>query len=148
MDRRKRFERFFSKTEGCWEWKGKRDRGYGRFTIGDGEVRSHRFAYELYVGSIPEGMSILHSCDNPPCVNPAHLRPGTHLENQRDKVERNRTPRGERSGSAKLKESQVIEIRRRLSAGEPKKAVAAEFGIHLHYVYRISAGEVWKNIAA
>lgn len=77
---------------GCWEWTAGRNREqYGVFTIGHtGRSLAHRYAWELYRGAIPEGMFVLHNCDNPPCVNPAHLRIGSHEENMRDMVERGR----------------------------------------------------------
>lgn len=82
---------------GCWEWNGSRhDCGYGIFNalrLGFDGARAHRVMYELHVGPIPEGYEIRHSCDNPPCVNPAHLTPGTHLSNMYDMTSRGRSPR-------------------------------------------------------
>lgn len=81
-------------AHGCWEWKGKRnDYGYGIFTatrLGIADARAHRVVYEYMVGPIPEGLVLRHACDNPPCVNPDHLEPGTHAANMRDMVERER----------------------------------------------------------
>jgi hypothetical protein len=90
--RRSPEERFWKKVgradpDQCWEWLGTRnDRGYGRFAIpsptgGMRQVRAYRFAYELLVGAIPEGLEIDHLCRNRGCVNPAHLEPVTHREN-------------------------------------------------------------------
>ena len=86
--------RFWSKvekSEGCWTWTASRDPiGYGTFGF-DGKVRkAHRVAYVLAFGEIPEGHHILHSCDNPPCVNPAHLRSGTRKDNMQDALKRGR----------------------------------------------------------
>jgi len=93
-------EVFWSKVERagaeeCWLWTaGRAWNGYGRFQcIENGKTRrvaAHRFAYERLVGAIPAGLELLHSCDTPACVNPAHLRPGTHAENMADMVERGR----------------------------------------------------------
>jgi len=75
----------------CWEWQGKLFvNGYGRFYLGDKELRAHRYSYERHVGPIPEGLMILHSCDNRKCVNPSHLRPGTAKENMADAISRGR----------------------------------------------------------
>ena len=76
----------------CWIWKGAKNGGYGTFGFKGlfGERRSHRIAYILMHGCIPEGKVIAHSCDNPSCVNPLHLRACSILENNEDKVLRGR----------------------------------------------------------
>lgn len=82
-------ERFWRKVQKgaeaeCWEWDGRRDKdGYGTLRVGSTQVRAHRFSYELHVGPI-DGL-VRHRCNNPPCVNPSHLRPGTHQENMDDR---------------------------------------------------------------
>lgn len=99
-------DRFWSKVDrsagffGCWPWTGALDAdGYG--TIGETKtgrtLRAPRVAYELTVGPIPAGLEILHSCDNRPCVNPAHLRVGTHAENMAEISLRGRHPSQRRS---------------------------------------------------
>lgn len=77
----------------CWEWLGTRDRaGYGRMSTrrGQAPVRAHRVSWELHYGAIPDGMVVRHKCDNPACVNPAHLLIGTYRQNMADAVERGR----------------------------------------------------------
>lgn len=88
-------DQFWSKVEkrgaDCWLWTRYRDEhGYGRTWFDGGHITAHRLAYILTHGEIPDGAHILHSCDNPPCVNPAHLRAGTRSDNMRDKVARGR----------------------------------------------------------
>lgn len=100
----------------CWEWKRSRlPKGYGLVRLSQPRRRgyAHRIAWELENGPIPEGLHVLHSCDNPPCCNPAHLRVGTNVDNIRDKVIRGRTSRlhGERCGMAKLTNADVQLIR-------------------------------------
>ena len=113
-------ERFWSKVlksddeNGCWEWQAHTCNGYGRFGLNGKMILAHRFAYEdINKKKIEEGMCILHSCDNPKCVNPAHLREGTYLDNITDMINKNRQAitRGERNGNCKLTELQVVEIR-------------------------------------
>ena len=79
-------------TTACWEWTGARNRGgYGI----KGRRLAHRLAWSEANGRpVPDGMLVLHSCDNPPCVNPAHLRIGTVADNAADRVARNRSWRG------------------------------------------------------
>ena len=76
---------------GCWVWDGSffKD-GYGQLKRYGKNLKAHRVFYEHYKGQIPEGLCILHACDNPACVNPDHLRPGTTLENVQDRDAKNR----------------------------------------------------------
>jgi len=79
------------RENGCWEWPGRKyPNGYGRIWRGGRDVRTHRYAYLLAKGPIPEGLMILHSCDNRPCCNPDHLRAGTAKENREDAISRGR----------------------------------------------------------
>ncbi|MZE53776.1 HNH endonuclease [Streptomyces sp. SID5770] len=81
------------RTGKCWLWtRGRTASGYGKFNLNGQTVYAHRASYEAYVGPIPAGLFILHSCDTPACVNPDHLRPGTHQENMRDRDTRGRGP--------------------------------------------------------
>lgn len=75
----------------CWEWQGYRiDKGYGRLRHEGGKKLAHRVSYEAFVGAIPDGMCVLHKCDNPPCVNPDHLFLGTNLDNVKDCINKGR----------------------------------------------------------
>ena len=93
-------ERFWAKVDSrspheCWEWQaGRHSRGYGIFYLtGHTQILAHRLALALATGTTPEGAYALHSCDNPPCCNPEHLRLGTHSDNMRDRSARGRAPK-------------------------------------------------------
>jgi len=91
---------------------------------------------------------VLHACDNPPCVNPAHLRPGTDAENMDDAKERDRLPRGSERREARLNEQQVINIKRMLAAGEMHKDIAASYGVVRATITMINTGKTWTHVAA
>lgn len=132
--------------EKCWEWQGKVTRaGYGVFSDHCNAIYAHRLAYELATGIKPT-LFILHSCDNPGCVNPKHLREGTPQENTRDAIERNRIARGERKRNAKLTENDVREIRRRIASGDARKRIAQEFGVHPTRIDYIKHKKNWAHV--
>lgn len=84
------------KTASCWNWTGcltkgeKNKTGYGTIWYNGKQRNAHRVAYEILVGPIPEGLNVLHTCDNSPCVNPAHLYLGTLKDNAQDTLRRGR----------------------------------------------------------
>jgi hypothetical protein len=90
-------ERFFVNishehhANGCWEWIGLKNKyGYGKMRITSKDETAHRFSYKLFFGDIPEKMLICHHCDYPSCVNPEHLFLGTHMDNAKDRENKNR----------------------------------------------------------
>jgi hypothetical protein len=94
--------RFYDKVDSqsewpCQVWTGnKYKKGYGTIKVLGKNLKAHRYSYQIHIGDIPEGMMVLHSCDNPSCVNPEHLRAGDAFDNASDMVERNRQATGER----------------------------------------------------
>lgn len=90
--------RFWSKvdqTDGCWEFVGaKNEHGYGSVRVGGKTLGAHRYVWMLVNGRIPDGMHVLHSCDNPACVRPDHLRLGSHAENMAEKSSKGRNRSG------------------------------------------------------
>ena len=83
-------ERFILKGS-CWEYAGSKDNcGYGRIYLEGKNHTAHTVAYSVFKGVIPKGLHVLHSCDNPCCINPDHLSLGTHQENMKHKSLRGR----------------------------------------------------------
>lgn len=88
-------QRFMDKVEmipfhECWEWMGGKTRGYGRIAVGLKTMTTHRFSYITHNGDVPKGLHVLHSCDNPGCVNPKHLFLGTQKDNMDDMIKKGR----------------------------------------------------------
>jgi len=115
----------------CWTWTAwKHRKGYGYVRVKGRLLRAHRVAYELAIGPIPKGIRVLLRCDNPACVNPNHLFLGSHDDNVRDRVSKNRSAFGERNGRAKLTQSQAEEIRRVYGRNQiSQQELADEYGI-------------------
>ncbi|MDQ7745424.1 HNH endonuclease signature motif containing protein [Hydrogenophaga pseudoflava] len=137
--------------DGCWEWTAAHDgrRGYGHINVGGVILKAYRVAYELENGPIPAGVEICHKCDNPKCVRPGHLFVGTHLENMRDGAEKGRMNPGEKNGMAKLKDSDVIVIARRLASGSAQMdSLAAAYGVSRTCIHDIATGRRWSRITA
>lgn len=155
-------ERFWSKVnkngptlrEGlgpCWLWTAAtNEHGYGVMRPAGRRsgptAKAHRVSAEL-AGLDIDGKNVLHACDNPPCVNPAHLRVGDQRENVRDAMSRDRHVRGSRNGVAKLTEADIPEIRRRAAAGETQNSIAARFGVTQMSISRIATGKGWRHVA-
>lgn len=145
-------ERFWSKvrkTDGCWLWTAYKTRtGYGKIRRGEKLVSAHRVSWELHNGPIPEGLCVLHECDNPACVNPAHLFLGTQVDNVADMVSkgRQRAPEGASVGTAKLAPAQVLEIRSRQGQGQSQRALAREFGVSKSQIGNILSGSFWRHL--
>jgi hypothetical protein len=147
------WDRVIKTDTGCWEWQGHRNPlGYGRYYPAMGvKLQSHRHAYELTRGPIPEGMGVLHRCDNPPCCNPDHLFLGTPADNAADKIRKGRartgTLRGTANPGAKFNADQVRSIRERVSAGETRTAIAKEFGVDISTISLITRHKHYKDVA-
>lgn len=158
------------KSGDCWIWTASKiGRGYGQVKFNYKHLRSHRVSWELTYGPIPKGLFVLHKCDNPACVNPDHLELGTHKENMRQMVERERSPKGERNarvmyperyptgdshysrlqpermargekhGNSKLTADNIRHIRQVYSAGESTYE-------QLAHVYGVSITCIWNIV--
>lgn len=102
-----RFEVKVRKTETCWIWTAGCLGGYGRFRFNGCTQNAHRVSWELFCGPIPSGMHVLHDCDNPPCVNPAHLFLGTNIDNIADRHRKGRDAKGTKNGQHTMPERTV-----------------------------------------
>jgi len=136
-----------TKSARCWNWNGSKSpfgHGYIRLPGRKGKlVMVHRIIFELYRGEIPKGMSVLHRCDNPACVNPEHLWIGTKSENTYDMIVKGRYKGGH--GRA-LNHAQVLEIRRLHSNGFSVSQLSKMFSICKRQIWKIHTGRSWKSI--
>lgn len=131
--------------QGCWHWKGYVNAsGYGVFAWKKKRTGAHRYAWAFFNGQpIPEGKMVIHRCNNPICVNPLHLRIGTHLENMADRLVAGHYPRGEKHFNTKLSDKQAADI-----FMDPRscKAIANDYGIDRTVVDNIRSGQTWAHI--
>lgn len=136
-----------SDEESCWPWLGARNsRGYGSLRIGDAIHSAHRVSYIVHKEPIPEGMHVIHACDQPSCVNPNHLSLGTHADNMDDRQKKGRTARGSNNGKSKLTESDVRAIKIMLAEGRLHTYIAERFPITRRAVGYIASGDTWAHV--
>jgi hypothetical protein len=134
---------------GCLEWIGSlTDKAYGLFSYNGKTVKAHRFSYELFYEKIPEGMVVMHSCDNPKCVNPNHLSLGTQEDNIRDMINKNRDnkAKGSAVGNSKLTEDQVKEIKNKINSGMKQRDIAKEYKVAPNTISNIKNGISWAHM--
>ena len=128
----------------CWEWIGRKNKsGYGLTGIRSGSELAHRAYWQLVIGEIPSGMCLLHSCDNKKCVNPAHLRIGTHAENMAEASERNRMrpSKGEKNGRSKISYEIADEIRK--DSTSSNVLLAHKYGVSDVSISNVRLGKSW-----
>jgi len=148
----------------CWLWEGNCDRcGYGKFSVNGHYIGAHRIAYFLEHGNIPKNLEVMHACDNPRCVNPAHLNLGSHKENMHDCIKRNRfnrpsgkawqkahagkQARGERAGAARLTEKAVLEILKAFKNGKTRQELAKQYNVSWTTVNFIVKRKSWRHVS-
>lgn len=132
----------------CWEWQESlTSDGYGRYSAENRKHLAHRLAWQI-ANQKEITLCILHTCDNPPCVNPNHLYEGTHQENMGDRDDRKRTRGavGELNSHAKLTEKKVVEIKRMLRDEVPMKIIANRYKVSVGAIYFIKSEKNWRHI--
>lgn len=144
-------ERFWARVnkgepDQCWEWTASCNaQGYGKYF----SENAHRQAWRLAYGQeIPDGLFVLHHCDNPPCCNPRHLYAGTRQQNMDDAVQRGRLrpQKGEAHGGAKLTDDAVRDIRQRVAAGEVRRRLSEEYGVTPGTITMVVQRKHWSHI--
>ena len=149
-------ERFWSKVDkrgpnDCWEWTGCKAWGYGQFRFDGSAKRAHRISWQIANGYIAPGTVVCHCCDNPSCVNPAHLFIGTHADNVADKMAkgryRNGVSLGENHGGHVVNEKDIQEIRSLYRNGGYTYAdLAQRFHVSRMQIGRIVNRQAWRHL--
>ena len=140
-----------NKVTGCWEWKkGKNVHGYGLVRFNKKTSLAHRVSYEIHNSVIPSKMKVLHSCDNPACVNPEHLRVGSHQENMEDMARKGR------QGNQILRPEEVVLIKGFLKRRSQSKTGRTEYGaskflsrwfnVSRETITQIISGRNWNHV--
>lgn len=137
--------RIIDDEDSCWEWTGPITVGYGQISVNSRATLTHRYAYELENDSIPDGLFVLHKCDNRLCVRVSHLFLGTNKDNMDDKVAKGRQARWETGGKTKLTWVQVREIRRRVTEGESLTDLGKEYDVTKQAIYNIRENKTWRE---
>ncbi len=152
-----RFLSKVKKTKSCWIWMHGKNKGYGIFWANGKTIRAHRISYVFFKGRIPKKMLVCHLCDNPSCVNPGHLFLGTPRDNIQDSISKKRFPgiianrknlaKGTRVNTAKLKDSDIVKIRRMYLNGKfTQKQLSKKFGVNQQSVSGIVLNQTWRHV--
>ena len=136
----------------CWQWKASlSNKRYGNIKVSGKMVKSHRLSYELEFGDIPNGLNVLHKCDNGLCVNPKHLFLGTHNDNMKDCAKKGRVPnkKGTHNGNSKLNHNNIQDIRSNCVKGDRKyglSSFARKYNVSAQTIWGIVHNNNWTHI--
>lgn len=136
------------KQDGCWAWNGNHDSdGYSTLYFNKKTLKGHRVSWIIHNGEIPGRLFVLHKCDTPPCTNPDHLFLGTPKDNWDDMIKKGRgCYKGSLASNAKLKEEEVIEIKKLLKTKMKRIEIAQKFNVTLSAIKNIRQGKTWSHI--
>jgi len=145
MTAEERFWRYVDCGMDCWLWLAYKDpNGYGKFKYQGTYKLAHRVSYIIHYGEIPEGMCVLHKCDNPSCVNPLHLFLGTMQDNVNDMIDKGRCCSGEKHPNSKRTQQQIDNIRLIYSnGGISQKSLGDMFGVSSRSISNIVNNKTW-----
>lgn len=150
-----RFWLAVNRSAGCWIWENSYgSNGYGQFAFNGRPYAASRVAYVLFNGIIPDNLHVLHRCDSPPCVNPAHLFLGTHVDNMADMKAKGRCGpgpgvralKGEARPNVKLTEAKVREIRKLRAEGLKERQIAEIMQTTRSNIASVLQGVSWKHV--
>ena len=147
-DREPVLNRFNKKIEmipecGCWIWMGSLDtKGYGGTSIKGKNIGAHRLSWQLYRGSIPNGLFVCHHCDTPSCVNPYHLFLGSNRDNILDAIKKNKFQIGTQRSNSKLSDADIISIRLDTRS---VRVIAKDYNVAFSLIFRIKHKKSWTR---
>jgi hypothetical protein len=138
------------RTDGCWLWTASTcSSGYGTFGAGERTYAAHRLSYQMHFGEIPKGRVVMHTCDVPACVNPAHLRIGSQAENVRDSASKGRHQNpvlfGEQHPGSKLSWADVVAMREAYSEGISIYRLAKQYQVAWATAKEAVTGVTWNK---
>ena len=144
---KERFMRNVVKTKTCYFWRNHiGNRGYGQFKFRGVTWLAHRVSYTIFKQEIPEGMVVMHRCDNPVCIRPSHLRLGSVQDNVDDRVAKGRSAKGENNGRSVFTEDDVKLIRWLYLTGGNRTEMARIFGVDRKTICAIVENRTWRHI--
>lgn len=142
-------KRIINLKTGCWEWVGtKIKQGYGHISWNGKQTRVHRLSAYLWMNfDFNKNLEICHKCDNPACFNPEHLFVGTHKDNAKDMINKNRQARGEKIANSKLTEKDIVEIRDLYKSNLFfQKEIAEIYNVSLILIKKIINFKIWQHV--